>query len=47
MELKYIVKDDKYENINQILKNEFKISTRLLSKLIKKQKIPMSNMIGI
>jgi len=39
MELKYIVKDNKYENINQILKNEFKISTRLLSKLIKNKRI--------
>jgi len=39
MELKYIVKDNKYENIKQILKNEFKISTRLLSKLIKNKRI--------
>lgn len=34
MYLEYIVKDNKYENINQILKQEFHISTRLMSKLI-------------
>lgn len=32
--LEYIVIDDKYKNINQILKQEFKISARLLNKLI-------------
>lgn len=47
MELKYIVKDDNiYENINQVLKNEFNISSRLLSKLIKKQKILVNNVIS-
>ncbi len=39
MELNYIVENNKYENINQILKNEFNISTRLLNKLIKSKKI--------
>ena len=34
MVLEYIVKDDKYQNINQILKQEFNISARLLHKLI-------------
>lgn len=36
MDLKYVVKDLlTYQNINQILTNHFKISTRLLNKLIK------------
>ena len=34
MILEYIVKDNKYQNINQILKQEFNISARLLHKLI-------------
>ena len=34
MVLEYIVKDNKYQNINQILKQEFNISARLLHKLI-------------
>ena len=34
MILKYVVKDNKYQNINQILKQEFHISARLLHKLI-------------
>lgn len=34
MLLKYIVKDDKYKDINQILKQEFNISSRLFHKLI-------------
>ena len=34
MTLEYIVKDEKYENINQILKQEFHISARLQHKLI-------------
>lgn len=34
MFLEYIVKDNKYQNINQILKQEFHISSRLLHKLI-------------
>ena len=39
MKLEYIVKNDNYKNINQILSEEFKISTRLKNKLIKKEKI--------
>ena len=34
MILEYIVKDEKYKNINQILKQEFQISARLMHKLI-------------
>ena len=34
MILEYIVKDNKYQNINQILKQEFNISARLMHKLI-------------
>jgi 23S rRNA pseudouridine1911/1915/1917 synthase len=34
MILEYIVKDEKYQNINQILKQEFQISARLMHKLI-------------
>ena len=34
MLLKYIVRNNKYQNINQILKQEFHISARLLHKLI-------------
>lgn len=34
MLLNYVVKDNKYDNINQILKNELEISSRLLHKLI-------------
>lgn len=34
MILEYIVKDKKYQNINQILKQEFQISARLMHKLI-------------
>lgn len=39
MELKYIVRNNAYENINQIITSHFKISTRLKSKLIKKNRI--------
>ena len=45
MELKYTVKDDKYKTINQVLINEFKISTRLLTKLIHLEKIYLNNKI--
>ena len=45
MELKYIVKNDKYQKINQVLKNEFQISSRLLIKLIKNKKIFLNNTI--
>lgn len=36
MELEYLVENNKYKNINEILSLEFKISTRLKNKLIKK-----------
>lgn len=39
MELKYLVEDNKYKNINEILSIEFKISTRLKNKLIRKNMI--------
>ena len=45
MELKYTVKDDKYKTVNQVLINEFKISTRLLTKLIHLKKIYLNNKI--
>lgn len=46
MKLKYVVKqNDLYENINQILINEFKISSRLLTKLIKLHKIYLNSKI--
>lgn len=45
MILKYIVENNKYENINQILKQEFHISARLLHKLIINKKIFLDNKI--
>ena len=40
MKLEYIVKStDNYKNINQILKNEFKVSSRLFTKLIKNNNV--------
>ena len=43
MNLKYEIKENKKDqNINQILTNELNISTRLLTKLIKKQKISVN-----
>lgn len=39
MKIKYIVKDNKYFSINEILNSELHISSRLKSKLIKKNKI--------
>ena len=39
MKLEYVVKDNAYESINQLLKIEFQISSRLLSKLIKNNKV--------
>lgn len=45
MFLKYIVKGDKYQNINQILKQEFHISSRLLHKLITHKHIFLNNVI--
>lgn len=43
MVLQYIVKDNVYSNINQILKQEFHISTRLLQKLINFQHVCLNN----
>ena len=43
MYLEYIVKDNKYQNINQILKQEFHISTRLQQKLIKSSQISQNS----
>ena len=45
MILKYIVKDNKYININQILKQEFNISARLLHKLIVAKHVLLNNSI--
>ena len=39
MILEYVVKDRSYESINQLIKIEFNISSRLLVKLIKNKKI--------
>lgn len=44
MILEYIVKDNKYQNINQILKQEFNISARLLHKLIVEKHVFLNNM---
>ena len=43
MELEYLVKNNKYKNINEILSLEFKISTRLKNKLIKKNMLFLNN----
>ena len=44
MFLKYVVKEnDNYNTINEILKNEFNISSRLLAKLIKNKKIMLND----
>ena len=45
MVLEYIVKDNKYQNINQILKQEFNISARLLHKLIVEKHVLLNNII--
>lgn len=45
MNLEYIVKNNKYENINQILRQEFHISARLLQKLIKSQHVLLNGKI--
>ena len=42
MILEYIVKDNKYQNINQILKQEFQISARLIHKLIVEKHISLN-----
>lgn len=39
MQLKYIVKDNKYKNINDILIHEFNMSNRLILKLIRQKSI--------
>ena len=39
MKLKYLVENNKYKNINEILSLEFKISSRLKNKLIKKNMV--------
>ncbi len=46
MILEYIVKDNKYQNINQILKQEFNISARLLHKLISQKHILLNGHIS-
>ena len=45
MILKYIVKNNNYDSINQLLKVEYKISSRLLSKLIKDKQILLNGQI--
>ena len=39
MKLEYLVENNKYKNINEILSLEFKISSRLKNKLIKKNMV--------
>lgn len=46
MILKYIVKNKKYDSINQILKQEFKISARLLQKLISNKYVYLNGVIA-
>ena len=43
MILEYIVNNNKYQNINQILKQEFHISARLLHKLINEKHVFLNN----
>lgn len=45
MILKYIVTDSKYQNINQILKQEFHISARLQHKLIVEKHVFLNDMV--
>ena len=45
MILEYIVKNNKYQNINQILKQEFNISSRLLHKLIVEKHVMLNRVI--
>lgn len=45
MLLEYVVKDDKYKDINQILKQEFNISSRLFHKLIVSKHVMLNNQI--
>jgi len=44
MVLEYKIIDNKYKNINQILKQEFKISSRLMNKLIKNKYVYLNNL---
>jgi len=46
MILEYIVKDNKYQDINQILKQEFHISSRLLHKLIVEKHVSLNGNIA-
>lgn len=43
MKLTYVVENNKYENIKQVLKEEFNMSDRLILKLKSNQKIYMNN----
>ena len=43
MKLEYIIKNNKYENVKQVLKEEFYISNRLLSKLKQYNQIYLNN----
>lgn len=45
MKLSYIIKDSKYESITHILKEEFSMSSRLILKLKKNEKISLNNKI--
>lgn len=45
MILKYLVRDNKYESVNQLVKMEFDLSVRLLAKLIKNKKIMLNGAI--
>lgn len=46
MILEYIVKNNRYQNINQILKQEFRISARLLNKLIVEKHVLLNDCIS-
>ena len=46
MFLEYIVKNNKYQNINQILKQEFHISARLFHKLIVEKHVLLNGLIA-
>lgn len=43
MELQYIIKDNKYYNVKQVLKEEFDMSDRLILKLKNSQNILLNN----
>lgn len=45
MKLTYIINDNKYESITHILKEEFSMSSRLILKLKKNEKITLNNKI--